>query len=276
MNPDEERTVLVTGSSRGIGRAIAVRAGAEGWNVVVAAKTDRPHPKLPGTIHTTVEAVEDAGGRGLAVQMDVRDEEQVERAVARAVDAFGGIDALVNNAGAIWLAGTLETPMKRYDLMQDVNARGAFLCTRACVPYLERSANPHVVMLAPPISLEARWLAPHLAYTISKYGMSLCVLGMAAEFAERGIAVNALWPRTVIATEALRMLGGAVEPSRCRRPEIVADAVWEILQRDASDLSGRFLLDEDVLEEAGVNDFERYAVEPGARLATDLFVEGSR
>lgn len=276
VDATRRRTFFVTGGSRGIGRAIALRAGAEGANVVVAAKTDRPHPKLPGTIHSTVEEVEAAGGTGLAVQMDVRDERQVEEAVARAVEKFGGIDALVNNAGAIWLAGTLETPIERYDLMQDVNARGAFVSTRACVPHLERSDNPHVVMLSPPISLDRRWLAPHVGYTISKYGMSLGVLGMAEEFAEKGIAVNGVWPRTVIATEALRMLGGVVTPAQCRRPEIVADAVWEVLQRDAAEFTGNLLLDEDVLAEAGVEDFERYAVEPGAELALDLFVENGR
>lgn len=273
MADEGTRTVFVTGGSRGIGKAIALRAAAGGANVVVAAKTDQPHPKLPGTIHRTVEEIEAAGGRGLAVRMDVREEDQVEAAVGRTVETFGGIDALVNNAGAIWLAGTLETPIKRYDLMQDVNARGAFVCTRACAPWLERSPNPHVLMLSPRISLEPKWLAPHVAYTISKYGMSLCVIGMAAEFAERGIAVNALWPRTVIATEALRMLGGAVTPDRCRRPEIVADAAWLLLQRDGRRCTGRFFLDEEVLEEAGVTDLDRYAVEPGRPLATDLFVE---
>lgn len=273
MSAEEIRTVFVTGASRGIGKAIALRAAAEGANVVVAAKTEEPHPRLPGTIHQTVEEVEAAGGRGLAVRMDVRDEDQVAAAVERAVDTFGGIDALVNNAGAIWLAGTLETPIKRYDLMQDVNVRGTFVCTRECLPWLERSANPHVLMLSPPISLDPEWLAPHVAYTISKYGMSLCVIGMAAEFAEKGVAVNALWPRTVIATEALRMLGGVVPRSRCRRPRIVADAAWEILERDSRSFTGRFLLDEEVLAEAGIVDLDGYAVEPGEPLATDLFVE---
>lgn len=273
MADEAQRTVFVTGGSRGIGKAIALRAASEGANVVIAAKTDEPRPRLPGTIHQTVEEVEAAGGRALAVRMDVRDEAEVAAAVARAVETFGGIDALVNNAGAIWLAGTLETPIKRYDLMQDVNARGAFVCTRACAPWLEGSPNPHVLMLSPPISLEPKWLAPHVAYTISKYGMSLCVIGMAAEFAKKGIAVNALWPRTVIATEALRMLGGVVSAERCRRPEIVADAAWLLLQRDSRECTGRFFLDEEVLEEAGIAELDRYAVEPGRPLATDLFVE---
>lgn len=274
MAGSDPRTVFVTGASRGIGRAIALAAASDGANVVVAAKTDRPHPKLPGTIHETAEAVEAAGGRALAVAMDVRDEEQVEAAVGRATETFGGIDALVNNAGAIWLAGTADTPMKRYDLMQDVNARGAFVCTRACLPWLERSDRAHVVMMSPPISLDPRWLAPHVAYTISKYGMSLAVLGMAAEFAGKGIAVNGLWPRTVIATEALRMLGDRVEPSRCRTPEIVADAVRLLLRRDPASCTGKLLLDEDVLADAGITDLDRYAVEPGVEPMTDLFVDG--
>lgn len=274
MTGSGPRTVFVTGASRGIGRAIAVKAGAGGANVVVAAKTDRPHPKLPGTIHETATAVEAAGGRALAVAMDVRDEDQVAGAVERAVETFGGIDALVNNAGAIWLADTAGTPMKRYDLMMDVNVRGAFLCTRTCLPWLERSDRAHVVSLCPPLSIDPRWLAPHVAYTISKYGMSLAVIGMAAEFAGRGIAVHGLWPRTVIATEALRMIPEAVEPRRCRTPEIVADAVWAILERDPRAGTGELLLDEEVLAEAGIVDLERYAVDPDSEPMTDLFVGG--
>lgn len=269
----EGKTVIVTGASRGIGRAIALRAAADGANVVIAAKTDEPHPRLPGTIHTVAREVEEAGGTALPIRLDVRDAAAVEDAVRRTVEAFGGVDALVNNAGAIWLAGTLETPPERYDLMQAVNARAAFLCTRACVPWLERAPNPHVLVLAPPISLDPRWLAPHVGYTISKYGMSLCVLGMAAEFREAGIAVNGLWPKTVIATAALRMLGGRVEPDRCRRPEIVADAAWHVLTRDAGSWTGHLSLDEEILRAEGVTDLSGYAVDPGGTLETDLFVE---
>ncbi|MDX1622622.1 MAG: NAD(P)-dependent oxidoreductase [Gemmatimonadota bacterium] len=267
-----DRTLFVTGASRGIGEAIAVRAAADGANVVIAAKTESPHPKLPGTIHTAAEAVEAAGGRALAVPVDVRDEEAVERAVERTMATFGGIDALVANAGAIHLAGTLETPVKRYDLMQDVNVRGAWVCARACLPHLMRAENPHVLMMAPPISLEPRWLAPHLAYTISKYGMSLSVIGLAAEFREAGVGVNALWPRTVIATSAVRLLEG-VEPEECRTPAIVADAAHAILVRDAATCTGNFFSDEEVLAEAGVTDLTPYAVEPGSRLRPDLYVE---
>lgn len=263
----------MTGASRGIGRAIALRAAADGANVVVAAKTTEPHPELPGTIQTTAREVEAAGGRPLAVRVDVRSEDEVREAVARAVDAFGGIDVLVNNASAIHLAGALETPMKRYDLMQDVNARGTFLCSQACLPWLVRSGNPHILVLAPPPRLEPRWLAPHLAYTISKYGMSLCVIGLAAEFRDRGVAVNGLWPRTVIATAALRRLGGRVAPESCRTPEIVADAAWHLLVRDSRECTGRFFLDEDVLAEAGITDLTPYAVEPGSDLSRDLYVD---
>lgn len=262
----------MTGASRGIGRAIALRAARDGANVVVLAKTTEPHPSLPGTIHTVAEEVEAAGGVALPVAVDVREEERVAEAVERAVGTFGGIDALVHNAGAIHLASTLETPIKKYDLMQAVNARGTFVAARAAIPHLERAANPHILVLAPPISLDPRWLAPHLAYTLSKFGASLCVLGLAAELRERGIAVNALWPRSVIATSALRMLGGRVAPEMCRQPAIVADAAHRVLTRDARTCTGNFFLDEDVLLEAGVTDLTGYAVEPGTPLAPDLFV----
>jgi citronellol/citronellal dehydrogenase len=267
------RTVFVTGASRGIGRAIALRAAADGAAVVVAAKSDAPHPELPGTIHTVAREVEAAGGRALAVRVDVRSEEEVEAAVAGAVEAFGGIDVLVVNAGAIHLAGTLDTPMKRYDLMQAVNARAAFLCSRACIPWLERSDNPHILTLSPPLAMEPRHFAPHLAYSISKYGMSMCVLGLAEELRGRGIAVNALWPRTVIATAALKRLGGRVPPERCRTPDVVADAAWHVVTRDSRATTGRFFLDEEVLAEAGVTDLARYAVDPAVEPMSDLFVD---
>lgn len=266
------RTLLITGASRGIGRAIALRAARDGANIAIAAKTSEPHPRLPGTIHTTARDVEQAGGEALAVAMDVRDEGQVEAAVARTVERFGGIDVLVNNAGAIRLTGTAATPIRRFDLMMDVNVRAAFLCTQHCLPHLRSSSNPHVLVMAPPLDLDARWLAPHLAYTVSKYAMSLCVIGWAEEFRADSIAVNALWPATTIATAALNALGGLVRPEECRRPEIVADASHWILTRDSRSLTGRLLLDEEALAEAGVTDLEPYAVAPGQRLREDLFV----
>lgn len=266
------RTVLVTGASRGIGRAIALRAARDGANVVIVAKTSEPHPKLPGTIHTVAEEVEAVGGRALALEADVRDVARVEAAVARAVQAFGGLDVLVNNAGAIRLTATLDTPVERFDLMWAVNARAMFTCSRACLPHLLRSENPHVLSLSPPLSLDARWIAPHAAYTLSKYGMSLLVIGMAAEFADRGVAFNALWPRTVIATAALAMLGGRVRPENCRSPEIVADAAHAIVTRDSRACSGRLMLDEEVLAEEGITDFDRYRIDPTAPLMPDLFV----
>jgi citronellol/citronellal dehydrogenase len=267
------RTVFITGASRGIGRAIGLAAAREGANVVVAAKTDAPNPKLPGTIADAAEEMERAGGKALAVRCDVRDEAEIAAAVAAAVGRFGGIDVLVNNASAIFLAGTVETPMRRFDLMHQVNVRGTFACSQACIPWLARSANPHVLNLSPPLSLSPRWFAPHVAYTMAKYGMSMCVLGMAEELRERGIAVNALWPRTVIATAALNLLGGDALARHGRTPEIVADAALAILRRDARSCTGNFFVDEDVLREEGVTDFARYAVVPGETLAPDLFLD---
>ena len=265
------KTLFITGASRGIGREIALRAARDGANVAIASKSAVANPKLPGTIHSVAAEVEAAGGRGLALRCDIREEAQVEAAVAATVDAFGGIDILVNNASAIWLRGTLDTPMKRYDLMQDVNARGTFLCTQACLPHLLRAGNPHVLTLAPPPSLEPRWWAPHAAYTLAKMGMSLVTLGLAAEFAAQGVAINALWPRTIIATDALNMIPG-IDTARCRTPAIVADAAHAVLVRPARERTGAFLIDEDVLREAGVDDFDAYAVEPGRPLLPDLFL----
>ncbi|HSU84541.1 MAG TPA: NAD(P)-dependent oxidoreductase [Thermoanaerobaculia bacterium] len=266
------KTLFITGASRGIGKAIALRAAADGANIAIAAKTAEPHPKLPGTIHSAAQEIEAAGGRALPLQVDIRDEDQVLAAVARTAEAFGGIDILINNASAISLTPTLETPMKRFDLMWGVNARGTYLCSQACIPHLKKAANPHILTLSPPLNLDPKWFAHHVAYTIAKYGMSLCVLGMAEEFKPDGIAVNALWPRTVILTAALAMLGGITPPENCRKPEIVADAAHVILTRDSREQTGRFLIDEDVLREAGVGDFERYAVEPGKPLHPDLFL----
>src|SRR3954464_236969 len=266
------KTLFITGASRGIGKAIAVRAAADGANIAIAAKTTEPHPKLPGTIYSAAEEIEKAGGKALPLQVDIRDEEQVYRAVAQTVETFGGIDILINNASAINLTGTLETPMKRFDLMWGVNARGTYLCSQTCIPHLKQAANPHILTLSPPLNLDPKWLAHHVAYTIAKYGMSLCVLGMAEEFKADGIAVNALWPRTVIHTAALAMLGGITPPENCRRPEIVADAAHAILTRDSRAHAGSFYIDEDVLRETGVTDFERYAVAPGQPLHPDLFL----
>lgn len=266
------KTVFITGASRGIGRAIGVACARQGANVVVAAKTTVPHPRLPGTIHDAAEEMERAGGRALAVECDVRSEEQLAAAVSRTVDAFGGVDVLVNNASAIFLADTAGTPMKRWDLMHQVNVRATFAASQACLPHLARARNPHVLVLAPPPSLEPRWFAGHLAYSLSKFGMSLCVLGLAEELRDRGIAVNALWPRTVIATAALNLLGGDETARHGRRPEIVADAAVAVLRRDARSCTGNFFVDEDVLREEGVTDFGQYAVEPGAELVKDLFL----
>lgn len=265
------KTLFITGASRGIGLAIALRAARDGANIVIAAKSGVANPRLPGTIHTAAAEVEAAGGKALALKVDIREEDDVRAAVAQAVERFGGIDIVVNNASAIWLAGTEGTPMKRFDLMHQVNTRGTFLVTQACLPHLKKAGNPHVLMLAPPPNLDPKWFAPHTAYTIAKYGMSLCVLGMSAEFAPLGIAVNALWPRTVIATAAIAMIDG-VRPEQCRRPEIVADAAHVLLTQPARQCTGRFAIDEDVLREAGTRDFDRYAYQPGAPLLPDLFL----
>lgn len=266
------KTLFITGASRGIGLAIALRAAADGANIVIAAKTDRKHPKLPGTIHSAAEAVEAAGGKALAIKLDIRDEDAVAAAMAQAAEHFGGIDILVNNASAIYLAPTPEVPMKRFDLMFGVNVRGTFVCSQAALPYLKQADNPHILNLSPPLNMDKKWFAPHVAYTMAKYGMSLCVLGMAEEFKPQGIAVNALWPRTVIATAALAMLGGAVRPENCRKPEIMADAAHWILSQPARELSGNFFIDDEVLARAGITDLECYAVAPGQRLLPDLFV----
>jgi citronellol/citronellal dehydrogenase len=266
------KTVFITGASRGIGRAIGVACAREGANVVIAAKTTRPVPRLPGTIHEAAEEMERAGGKALAVACDVRDDAQIAAAVEQAVGRFGGIDVLVNNASAIHLADTPHTPMKRFDLMQQVNVRATFACTQACLPHLAQAANPHVLVLSPPISLAPRWWGGHLAYTLSKMGMSLCVLGLSEELRDRGIAVNALWPRTVIATAALNLLGGEETARQGRTPEVVADAAVAILRRPARSCTGNFFVDEEVLRGEGVTDLERYAVAPGTALLPDLFL----
>jgi citronellol/citronellal dehydrogenase len=266
------KTLFITGASRGIGLAIALRAARDGANVAIAAKSAVPNPKLPGTIHEAARAVEAAGGRALALKCDIREEDQVQAAVAATVDAFGGIDILVNNASAIWLRGALDTPMKRFDLMQQVNSRGSFLCAQACLPHLLNAPNPHILTLCPPPSLDPKWWGPHTAYTLAKMGMSFVTLGLAAEFGPRGVAVNALWPRTLIATDALNMIPG-VQAGNGRSPAIMGDAAHAVLTRPAAGFSGRFLIDDEVLREAGVTDLSGYAVDPSLPLLPDLYVE---
>lgn len=266
------KTLFITGASRGIGLAIALRAARDGANVAIAAKSAVANPKLPGTIHSAAAAVTAAGGQALALKCDIRDEAQVRAAVAATVDAFGGIDILVNNASAIWLRGALETPMKRFDLMQQVNARGSFLCAQACLPHLLQAPNPHILTLAPPPSLNPEWWGAHTGYTLAKMGMSLVTLGLAAEFGPQGVAINALWPRTVIATDAINMIDG-VDAAACRRPEIMADAAHAVLTREAAGFHGQFLIDDQVLAEAGVTDLSGYAVDPSRALLPDLFLD---
>jgi citronellol/citronellal dehydrogenase len=267
------KTVFITGASRGIGKAIGLRAALDGANVVIAAKTTAPHPRLPGTIYTAAAEMEAAGGKALACAVDIRFEDQIQAAVAKAVETFGGIDILVNNASAISLAGTLETPLKRFDLMHQVNVRGTFACSQACIPHLLKAENPHILNISPPLNLAPRWFAPYGAYTMAKYGMSLCVLGMAEEFRERGLAVNALWPRTVIATAAvMNLLGGEAMVQSSRKPEIMADAAHWILTKPSRECTGNFFLDEDVLRTAGVTDLNQYSMQPDAELVPDLFV----
>jgi citronellol/citronellal dehydrogenase len=270
-----DRTLFISGGSRGIGLAIALRAARDGANIALIAKTAEPHPKLEGTVFTAAEQIEEAGGRALPIVGDIRDEEQVAAAVAQAVERFGAIDVCVNNASAINLAGTEALEPRRYDLMQDINTRGTFIVSRACVPHLRRSDNAHVLTLSPPISLDPKWLKDHVGYTIAKYGMSLCTLGMAEEFREEGIAFNALWPRTLIATAAVRnLLGGDDAMARSRRPELVADAAYAVLTRPSRECTGNLLLCEDVLEQEGVTDLGAYSYGGAdAELQADLFVD---
>ena len=272
--PLRDRTLFISGASRGIGLAIALRAARDGANVALIAKTDKPHPKLEGTVHTAAEQIEEAGGRALPIVGDIRDEQQVEAAVAQAVERFGGIDVCVNNASAINLAGSADLEMKRYDLMQDINVRGTFAVTRACVPHLKRGTNPHILTLSPPISLEPRWLGPHIGYTLAKYGMTLCALGFAAELRDDGVASNTLWPRTLIATAAVQnLLGGDEAMKRSRRPELYSDAAYEVITRPSRECTGNSFLCEDVLAEEGVTDMDKYAYVEGSEPAVDLFVD---
>ena len=273
MRTLENRVVFITGGSRGIGRAIALRCARDGARVAIAAKTSEPHAKLEGTIHTVAAEVEAAGGRALALRVDVRSEEQIQAAMEKTVETFGGLDILVNNASAISLTSTLETEMRKFDLMFSVNVRGTYACSRAAIPYLKKSANPHILTLSPPLNLSPKWFKNHVAYTMSKYGMSMCTLGMAEELRREGIAVNSLWPRTAIATAAIEMLLSFAGLEASRTPEIMSDAAHAILTRPSREYTGHFVLDEEVLAEEGVTDLDKYANKPGTPLLPDFFLD---
>jgi len=269
------KTIFISGASRGIGLSIAKKAAQDGANIVIAAKTAEPHPKLPGTIYTAAKEIEDVGGKCLPCIVDIQNEEQVQKAVNEAVQKFGGIDILVNNASAIHLTGTEATPMKRYDLMHQINTRGTFLCSKICVPHLKQGRNPHILNISPPLNMHKKWFQNHVAYTMAKYGMTMCALGMSEEFKPSGIAVNTLWPRTGIYTAAMAMLGGgeAVKET-CRKPEIMSDAAYVIFNKDSKLFTGNFLIDDDVLKSVGVTNFDSYAYDPSANLLPDFFVDG--
>ena len=273
----KDKRIFITGGSRGIGLAIALRAAADGAKVAIAAKTADPHPKLPGTIFTAAEEINSAGGTALPIQCDIRDEEQIAQAIDKTVSEFGGLDILINNASAINLTPTLATPAKRFDLMFDVNVRGTFLTSQAAIPHLKDSAkaghNPHILTLSPPLSMKAKWFKNHVAYTMAKYGMSMCVLGMSEEFRRDGIAINALWPRTAIDTAALQMIPG-IDTAACRKPEILADAAYEILKRPSAECTGNFFVDDEVLASIGITDLDKYSVVPGTKdFLLDFFLD---
>lgn len=267
------KTIIVTGASRGIGAAIAIKCGQAGANVVVCAKTAEPHPTLPGTIHTIARQIESAGGQALPFQIDVRNADSVQQMVQKVSETFGGIDALINNAGVLNLTGTLQTPMKRFDLMCAVNVRATFCASQACIPFLRKSTNPHIINISPPLNLKPKWFKNHLAYTISKYGMSMCTLGMSAEFAEDRIAVNSLWPKSIIATQALIVHFPEEAYQKSRKPEIMADAAYQLLITDSSQSTGNFFTDEDVLRSHGWKDFSKYAIDEHAELINDGFLD---
>ena len=271
----KDRVLFITGASRGIGKAIAMRAAQDGARVAVVAKTAEPHPKLTGTVYSAVEDINKTGGKGLACIADIRFEDQVQKAIDATIREFGGIDILVNDASAISLTPTLDTTMKKFDLMFSVNVRGTFLCSKLCMPYLKKSENPHILNLSPPLNMDPKWFANHVAYTMSKYGMSMCVLGMAEEFKKDKIAVNALWPRTVIATAAVKnLLGGKAAVNHSRKPEIVADAAYLILTKPSREYTGNFFIDDEVLIEHGITDLGKYSVVPGSKLIPDFFLYG--
>jgi citronellol/citronellal dehydrogenase len=267
------KTLFITGASRGIGLAIALRAARDGANIAIAAKTEKPHPKLAGTIYTAAEEIERAGGKALPLVVDVRDETIVRDALSQTAARFGGIDIVVNNASAIAVTPVVDTEMKRFDLMHQINARGTFVVSKWAIGYLEKAANPHILMISPPLDMKEKWFAPHTAYSMAKFGMSLVVLGLAGELRPKGIAVNALWPRTVIATAAVQnLLGGETMMQRARKPEIMADAAYAIFSKPAREFTGRFLIDDSFLAENGIRDFDNYAVDPTQQLAPDFFV----
>jgi citronellol/citronellal dehydrogenase len=272
MSNLKDKVIFITGASRGIGREIALRCARDGAKIVIAAKTDQPHPKLEGTIHSVAKEVQAAGGIALPILLDIREESMVHDAVSKTIAEFGGIDILVNNASAISISPTLETSMKRFDLIWSVNARGTFLCSQVCIPHLKNAKNPHILNLSPPLNMQAKWFKDHLAYTMSKYGMSMCTLGMAEEFRSAGIAVNSLWPKTTIATAAIAFNFPKEILQASRKPAIMADAAYDIFMRDSKTTTGNFFIDEDVLKESGVKNFDQYAMHPNVPLFSDLFL----
>ncbi len=269
----KNKNVVITGASRGIGLGIAKKLASEGANIAVLAKTDTPHPKLPGTIHSAVEEIKELGAEALAIKTDIRFENQIENAIQNVADKFGSIDILINNASAIGLFNSETLPTKQFDLMNDINLRGTYLCSKICLKYLKKSKNPHILNMSPPISLKPKWFENFTAYTIAKFGMSMCVIGMSAEYKKYNIAVNALWPKTAIDTAAIRMLGGVVRPEQCRKVDILADASFFVLRRDSNKFTGKFYIDEEVLAEEGITDLEKYSVNKGEKLFTDLYLD---
>ena len=273
MNKFKDKNVVITGGSRGIGLSIAKKLASNGSNIAILAKTDIPHPKLPGTIFSAAKEIEEFGVKALPIKTDIRFDDQVEKAIDKIIKELGSIDILINNASAINLFNSETLPMKRYDLMHDINVRGAYLCSKICLPFLKNSSNPHILNLSPPINLKPKWFENFTAYTLSKYGMSMCVLGMSSEFKKYNIAVNSLWTKTAINTAALSMLGGIVTPEQCRKPEIVSDAAFIILSKNSKECTGNFFIDEDVLKEEGETNFDKYAVKSGSKLFEDLYLD---
>jgi citronellol/citronellal dehydrogenase len=273
VNKFKDKNVVITGGSRGIGLSIAKKLASNGSNIAILAKTDIPHPKLPGTIFSAAKEIEEFGVKALPIKTDIRFDDQVEKAIDKIIKELGSIDILINNASAINLFNSESLPMKRYDLMHDINVRGAYLCSKICLPFLKNSSNPHILNLSPPINLKPKWFENFTAYTLSKYGMSMCVLGMSSEFKKYNIAVNSLWTKTAINTAALAMLGGIVTPEQCRKPEIVSDAAFIILSKNSKECTGNFFIDEDVLKEEGETNFDKYAVKSGSKLFEDLYLD---